>query len=178
MKQMNTDYNLNYECFASAINCTFPHYCSVYYDVERFFGSFGSFFNLTPIKGTFGLNPPYQKEIIETSIKKALEHLEESDKNNKELTFIITIPIWDKEGQEILNQQNKVDYGEFEIIKIIKDSLFFKGLRMISKENFTYIDHNFKLYKNKTIQNTYIILLSTDSYNIDKINNYNFNEII
>jgi hypothetical protein len=34
------DYNLNYECFASSINCTFKHYCSIYYDIERFFGSF------------------------------------------------------------------------------------------------------------------------------------------
>jgi hypothetical protein len=49
MKKMQADYNLNFECFASSINCTFPHYCSVYYDIERFFGSFGSFFNLITI---------------------------------------------------------------------------------------------------------------------------------
>jgi hypothetical protein len=37
---------------------------------------------------------------------------------------------------------------------------------MISKENFSYIDHNFKLLKNKTIQNTYVIILSSNN-NID-----------
>ena len=47
---------------------------------------------------------------------------------------------------------------------------------MISKENFTYIDHNFKLFKNKTIQNTYVIILSSDNtINIDCLLNYNFN---
>ena len=87
----------------------------------------------------------------------------------------MTIPIWDKEGQEILNQQNKIDYGDFNIIKDIKSSEYFINLRIISKEHFTYLDHNFKLYKNKTIQNTYIIMMSTDkTIDFTFINNYNF----
>jgi hypothetical protein len=167
MKKMHEDYNLNYECFASAINCTFNHYCSVYYDIEKYFGSFGSFFNLTPIKGTFGLNPPYQKEIIESCITKSLAHLEESQKAEKDLTFIITIPIWDNEGKKAMKEefnnelpQQNIDYGDFEIINVVKNSVYHKITRMISKENFTYIDHNYKLFKNKTIQNTYVIIIS------------------
>jgi hypothetical protein len=178
LDKMKIDYNISFECFASSINATMPNYCSIYHDIEKYFGSHGNFFDYDITEGSYSFNPPYQKDIMDSSLLRVLNFLQIANDNLKKLTFIITIPIWDKEGQEILNQQNKVDYGEFEIIKIIKDSLFFKGLRMISKENFTYIDHNFKLYKNKTIQNTYIILLSTDSYNIDKINNYNFNEII
>jgi len=182
MKQMKNDYNLNYECFASSINCTFPHYCSVYYDVERFFGSFGSFFNLIPIKGTFGLNPPYQKEIIENSITKALEHLEEANKNDKELTFIITIPIWDNEGKKAMKEefnnelpQQNIDYGDFEIINTMKQSKYFKILRMIPKEKFTYIDHNHLLIKNKTIQNTYVIIISTKKeFDTSFLLTYNF----
>ena len=182
MKKMNTDYNLNYECFASSINCTFNHYCSVYYDVERFFGSFGSFFNLIPIKGTFGLNPPYQKEIIENSITKALGHLSEADKNEKELTFIITIPIWDNEGKKTMKEeynnqlpQQNIDYGNFEIIDTIKKSQYHKITRMIPKEKFTYIDHNHILVKNKTIQNTYVIIISSKKeFNINYLLNYDF----
>ena len=46
---------------------------------------------------------------------------------------------------------------------------------MISKENFTYIDHNFKLSKNKTIQNTYVIILSTnEKLDTKKILEYDF----
>ena len=46
------------------------------------------------------------------------------------------------------------------IIKTIKKSKYFQGLRMISKNDFTYIDYNFHLFKNTTIQNTYLIVLS------------------
>jgi hypothetical protein len=165
MQQMNQNYNLNFECFASAINCTFKNFCSVYQDVEQYFGSVGSFYNLIPKKGTFGMNPPYQKDIIETALTKAIGFLTEAKENNNELTFIITIPIWDLDGKKNftndLPQQN-IDYGDFEIIKKVKDSEFHRITRMIAKENFTYIDHNFKLAKNKTIQNTYVIILSTN----------------
>ena len=47
---------------------------------------------------------------------------------------------------------------------------------MVAKENFTYIDHNFKLSKNKTIQNTYVIILSTNKkLDTKKILDYDFN---
>jgi hypothetical protein len=180
MNEMNKDYELNFECFASAINSTFDNYCSIYYDLEQYFGSVGSFYNLTLIEGTYGFNPPYQKQIIESGINKILQFLESDN-----LTFIITIPIWDTNGRAHMKQiynneieKQNIDYGEFEIINKIKESKYFKGLRMISKENFTYIDHNFELYKNKTIQNTYVIILSNKDINIDYLNKYNFEEII
>jgi hypothetical protein len=50
MKQMHNDYGLNFECFCFAINSTFNNFCSIYYDLEGFFGSVGSFFNLNPIR--------------------------------------------------------------------------------------------------------------------------------
>ena len=56
----------------------------------------------------------------------------------------------------------------------MKTSKFYIGLRMIPKEQFTYIDHNFELYKNKTIQNTYVIILSNHLLILDSLNNYDF----
>jgi len=170
------DYNLSFECFASSINCTLKNYCSIYYDLEQLFGSHGNFFNKNFIEGVYTFNPPYQKNIIDKGYLKIQYHLDQANKNNKELTFILTIPVWDKEGQKMINYSNKIDYGEFEVINKIKESNFFRGLRIISKEEFTYIDHNFKLLKNKTIQNTYIILLSSNETNFQKINSYNFYE--
>jgi len=173
--KMNKDYGLNFECFASAINSSLKNYCSIYYDLEKFFGSNGNFFNMNLIEGTYSFNPPYQKDIMDNGIIKLFTFLNNANIANKKLTFIMTIPIWDKEGQEILNQQNKIDYGDFDIIKDIKNSKYFIGLKIISKDCFTYLDHNFKLYKNKTIQNTYIIMLSTDKLiDFSFIDNYNF----
>ena len=171
MNRMNDDYNLNFECFASLINNTFNHYCSIYYDLERYFGSVGSFFNIKPIKGTFGFNPPYQKDVITKGINKIFIFLEETC---EELTFIITIPIWDSYGQILMNNKQNIDYGEFNIINKVKNSKYFKGYRMISKENFTYIDHNFGLYKNKTIQDTYVIIMSNHDLNLDMFQKYTF----
>jgi predicted aldo/keto reductase-like oxidoreductase len=72
-----------------------------------------------------------------------------------------------------LEKQN-IDYGDFEIINVIKQSKYFKGLKMISKNSFTYVDHNFILFKNKTIQNTYVIILSNDDISINLLLNYDF----
>jgi phosphorylated CTD-interacting factor 1 len=171
MGKMFSDYNLNFECFASAINNTFPRFCSIYWDLEKYFGSVGSFFNILPIKGTFGFNPPYQKDVITKGINKLFTFLEGTE---EELTFIITIPIWDIEGQILMNNKPNINYGDLDIIKEIKKSKYFRGLRMISKENFTYIDHNFGLYKNKTIQDTYIIILSNVDINMNILESYTF----
>ena len=183
LERMNKDFGLSFECFASAINSTSNNYCSIYYDVEKYFGSCGSFFNLIPNSGTFGFNPPYQKEVMDNGITRILFYLDEANNNNKELTFIITIPIWDKLGKKIMkysypekNRIPKIEYDDFTSINKIFNSKYFKAKLMVSKDKFTYLDHNFHLYKNVTIQHTYILVLSTRKFNFQEIlNTYQFN---
>jgi hypothetical protein len=178
LDKMKNDINLNFECFASAINSNTEHYCSLYYDVEKYFGSIGNFFNIDILEGIVSFNPPYQSNVIEYGINKILSILENT--NNK-ISFLITIPIWDTYGKNIMEEQqsknnnDNIDYGDFDIMSKIFNSKFYYGKLMISKNDFTYIDHNFYLFKNKTIQNTYIIILSNYNNNyIDIIKNYNF----
>ena len=59
-----------------------------------------------------------------------INHME----NTKEkLAFIITIPIWDNEGKQIMfnnnmeNNNNIIKYNDFEIMNVIKTSLYFKA---------------------------------------------------
>ena len=177
--KMIKDFNLSVECFASAINTSLSHFCSIYYDVEQYFGSIGNFFNIEPIRGVYSFNPPYQYDVISNGIIKIISHME---KTKEKLAFIITIPIWDNEGKQFMldnnmeNNNNIIKYDDFEIMNIIRKSPYFRGLRMISKDDFTYMDHNFYLFKNKTIQNTYVIVMSNYENNyMDKINMYNFN---
>ena len=180
--KMNQDFGLNFECFASSINSTFNDYCSIYYDVEKYFGSKGNFFKLLPMKGTFGFNPPYQKNVMNMGINRLISFLEEADTNNNELTFIITIPIWDKIGRKMMkfnypekSKTPNIEYEDFEGIDEIFKSKYFKAKLMIPKNKFTYLDHNFHLFKNVTIQHTYILILSNKNYNFQaKINNYIF----
>ena len=51
--------------------------------------------------------------------------------NNTKLTFILTIPIWDLEGKKIMKElynndieKQNIDYGDFEIINIVKSSIY------------------------------------------------------
>jgi hypothetical protein len=173
---MVKDYNTNFECFASSINFTLNKYCSVYHDLEQYFGSQGNFFNTEISEGSYTFNPPYQKKIIDDGIYKILNSLKKAKEQSKNLSFFLTIPVWDKDGQKELSCENKIDYGDFEIINIVKNSEFLKKIRIINKEQFTYIDHNFQLYKNKTIQHTYFIVLSNTNQDFNKIDSYNFYE--
>ena len=111
-------------------------------------------------------------------INKLFNFLKES---TEELTFIITIPIWDTEGRNIMKElydneleKQNIEYGDFPIISEIRKSKYYKEMLMIPKEKFTYVDHNFDLYKNKTIQNTYVIVLSNTDQKFDFIKTYDF----
>lgn len=184
LNQMKVDFSLNFECFASSINSTFDNYCSVYYDLEKYFGSKGNFFNLKPLKGTFSFNPPYQKNIMDSGILNLIKFLDNATLRKNDLTFIITIPIWDKTGKKIMKfsfpeKKNTpdIEYSEFGSIDDILNSKYFRVKLMIPKDKFTYLDHNFHLYKNVTIQHTYILVLSnTDIDFKSKLNNYIFTE--
>lgn len=174
LNQFKKDFNLDFECFGSAINSTFGQFNSLYYDIEKFFGSYGNFFNFIPLKGTYSFNPPYQLDIINSSISRLMIFLNKAEMSKEDLTFIITIPIWDEEGKQKLNNNN-IKYNEFTAMKKIRSSKYLKAIRMLSKEDFTYIDHNFYLFKNTTIQNTYVIILSTnDKAKFNKIKKYDF----
>ena len=177
LEKIKKDFNVDMECFASAINSETDIFCSIYYDIEKYFGSIGNFFNIEIKKGIYTVNPPYQKEIITNSVNKIFDFLSKYN----DLAFIITIPIWDKEGKKIMKENNMennndtIKYKDFSIMNKIKKSKYLSGIRMISKNDFTYLDHNFYLHKNKTIQNTYIIILANFENNfIEKINKYDF----
>jgi len=174
---MKTDYNLNFECFASSINAVSDYYCSIYPDLEKHFGSSGNFFNYEFKNGVYEVNPPYEKNVIDKTIQKLFKHL---DKATEQLVFFITLPIWDKEGREMIKLQSnnylepKLEYKDFTIINEIKNSKYFKTVRLVAKEDFTYLDHNFDLYKNKTIQDTYVFVISNNDIDLTNFMKYNF----
>jgi hypothetical protein len=57
--KLNLKYNLCAELFGSAINTSYK-YCSMNYDVEKYFGSLGNFFKYEDYDGHFyTANPPF-----------------------------------------------------------------------------------------------------------------------
>lgn len=175
MEKLKINLKLNIESFASGINHYFNNYCSLFYDLEKYFGSLGSFFNIEPVEGLFGFNPPYENYIMEQGTAKILYYMEKSEIEKKPLGFLITIPIWDKEGKTVMEKIYKskpgknmvIDYGEFKTITLINQSRFLKFKKLIPKNDFSYLDYFNMIYKDKTIQNTYIIFMANKFLDVD-----------
>jgi hypothetical protein len=64
-EMMRKEVGADFECFASMFNHYYSGYCSMFYDIEQFFGSSGSFFGLTMNKGCFHVNPPYDENLLD-----------------------------------------------------------------------------------------------------------------
>ena len=172
--KLNKKYNFNFELFASSLNFNSDFYCSIFSDVEKYFGSYGSFYNLELIEGYYTFNPPFENRLMEKALNNILRDLDIAKINKKELVILMTIPIWDLET--IKNIDNKVpiiNYEEYKIIKLIKDSQYMVGVTPYSRKKFTYVDKLNNNYKNKTLSNTYLAILGVninDNNILDKVN--------
>ena len=79
----------------------------------------------------YGSRFPYKPAVIRLS----LEELDEMG---------LSCDSCDSSGKyQIVIHWYKVEYNDFDTINIIRTSKYFKGLKMISKDKFTYFDHNF-----------------------------------
>lgn len=83
-------FGVQYECFASVFNCYYPYYCSMFYDLERYFGSSGSFMALHIKQGMYMANPPYSEYLLYCMYEKVKLAL----KSSEPVFFIMSIPKW------------------------------------------------------------------------------------
>jgi hypothetical protein len=161
IKNLFKDYcGVDFELFGSGINVLSSNYCSLFYDIEKFFGSKGNFFNLEIQSGIYWCNPPYDNTIMTNTSHKLIEIM--NSKNN--IAFIMTIPIWDSATQKtkltnIIRNFNKdtcvdehKDYQAYSLLKpYIKDEI------LIPKHRIPYF--NYKHYKPIYARDTYMLIL-------------------
>ena len=81
---------IDFECFASSLNHYYKYYCSMFYDIEKYFMSIGYFQNVEYIKGFYLANPPYDIELLHNMVNKFTTSL----KNKEKLYFIFGLPTW------------------------------------------------------------------------------------
>lgn len=93
IKNLFMDCGINFEGFASSLNHHYKYYCSMFYDIEKYFGSLGPFQNITYTRGIYILNPPYEKKLLIAMIDKIITSL---SKSSKHLCFVFGTPTWDK----------------------------------------------------------------------------------
>lgn len=102
---INSDLGCNTELFASPLNVYFKRFYSLF-DIDRRFGSRGSFFEAPDSdfeEGCFQLNPPFIDILFTEISKRILRYLKIADKDDKKLTFIYIMPDWvDLEGYDLL----------------------------------------------------------------------------
>ena len=82
------------ECFASPLNSRYRTFCSAYSDTDLLFGSYGSFFNFYPKRGSYEANPPFVGHVMNQMVSHMLELLEKATADGEPLQFIIIIPCW------------------------------------------------------------------------------------
>ena len=168
IKNMFAVHGVNFELFGSSINTFSDNYCSLFYDLEVFFGSHGNFFDFKPLKGVYWCNPPYDYSIMSNVGKYFNTLLRE----NKDVIFLITIPIWDELTQKFVEKQNNsiLDYNnsieqekfkDFELYYLIKP--FIKKELIIPKHRIPYFNHRRDMFIYAV--NTYLLLIYNDDIN-------------
>jgi len=97
-------FDCRMECFASPLNCRYPHYCSAFEDTDGCFGSLGSFFAFFPQEGMYEANPPFLPCVIE----RMAQHMEELlHASERPLGFVIVIPAWKDEEEAEGGEEGK-----------------------------------------------------------------------
>jgi hypothetical protein len=140
------------ELFGSPLNTHNP-YCSPF-DIEKKFGSLGSFWDYKFHKSTLYLcNPPYDESIMSKMATKLDKELDDTDKH---VIVVITMPVWDSTSQKELGIK---DYGmPFEAFDILINSKHFKDRALLDKFKYKYYDYYGDKYVPATF--THLIVMS------------------
>lgn len=112
---LRKDYDVTLEGFGSPINHFLDKFGSIFYDIDKHFGSVGSFFATEYITENATVNPPYQEEIIENSFDKIQRSLEK----NPNLVIFWTVPVWEDAAGLM-----KANESEFLIKRYLLDTNF------------------------------------------------------
>ena len=135
-KLLKEKCNINFELFASALNCYYDKFCSLFPDIEQYFGSVGNFNNIKLIEGDYVSNPPFDNIIMENMCTKLISFIKSANKQDKHLSIFITIPYW----------KDTLEYGEYKSKKILEKSTFITFSLILPKEKTKFYDHYLNRY--------------------------------
>jgi hypothetical protein len=91
------------EVFASPLNCRYTTFCSAFRDVDKDFGSLGSFFEFSPRDGSFEVNPPFETALVSRVAARLERNLRAAEKRSDALSFVVIVPYWpNREAWEAL----------------------------------------------------------------------------
>ena len=171
-KFLKTYFNIKIELFGSPLNTSNNNFGSYFYDIDKYFGSLGDFFNININRGYYEINPPFDKCLINNMFDKILNELLLAENNKEPLLFCLIIP----HSYFIINKNKYNLYLKSSMYK-----MFFKYDILLNKEQFPYIRYNKTFTKTivSPIVDTHILLLHNTYISIYVQNNVNiFEELL
>jgi hypothetical protein len=161
---LHNNFGVNFETFASSFGASTNYICSLFYDIEKYFGSYGNFFDLDPQKGFYQCSPPLDFLITTMAMEKILAIL---NKNNNEhsLGFICFIPCWDYETMKKENKNAKIDmYGDFPIYyELVKSKHLIYNHDVVNK-NISYYQYQGKGEMLGVFHSPHVIILGNNKF--------------
>jgi hypothetical protein len=157
-KDLKKSFGVNFELFASGLNCSYDNFCSLYPDVEQYLGSRGSFNNYEfNDDNTFYVsNPPFDEEIVTNMALRLFDVLE----RNKALSIFITIPD---------------EWTNFYGLDLLKKSKYLTYFKHIPKNKAKYFNYS----TNKIIYPCSVAFILLQNKNgVKEINKKKLNNII
>ena len=158
------------ELFGSVMNKSFKNYCGLFYDLEKYFGNIGNFFDIKIKSGAYVCNPPYEIDIITNAYEKLLQSI---DKSKQNITIYNVLPVWNKKyGYNILQKCEYKKIKNYDINNYYKEIFSSKYLvyhRVYCKKNFPFYHYLENRYINAT--HCHFFVLSNDkSFKKNKLN--------
>lgn len=145
------------ELFGSPINTVLSEYCSAFSDIERFFGSMGSFFDFEFSSGVYFMNPPYDESLILDATKRVFEAMD----SGIEFTVIAVLPVWDVESQERHRGRIHVE-KQFEAFELINNSEYMQSHYVMNYRDFYF--YNYYTDSFTPVADTHLIVISNTDY--------------
>jgi len=159
------------ELFGSPFNTNNP-FCSPF-EIEKKFGSLGSFFNYELVGGVYQANPPFDDQFMDKMADRLLDQLAKERKDADDVFMFVVIPVWDPETQKEYGFKN---YGlKFSCFDKLKLSPYLVGRRVLLKDEYPYYDYGNSKYIGVT--NSHVLLLTNakdkdDAKCKDMLNDY------
>lgn len=125
------------ELFASPLNVCLNTYCSLFPDIDKFFGSKGSFFdpNFTIKEGSYEANPPFEEIIMKRVVFRIEQWLDASGEGRSQmdaqspLSFCLLVPYWPAGPSQYLSALLHSKYARFFTVLPEKQHYFLSGFQ-------------------------------------------------
>eukprot|EP00457_Paulinella_chromatophora_P004754 gb/GEZN01004767.1/.p1 GENE.gb/GEZN01004767.1/~~gb/GEZN01004767.1/.p1 ORF type:complete len:583 (-),score=85.67 gb/GEZN01004767.1/:124-1872(-) len=133
---LQKEFEVNFECFASPLNCRYRFFSSAFPDTDSPFGSLGSFFALQPIEGSFQINPPFVGFLVSRLCLHLEALMRRAEAKQKALTFVLVVGANSASRRHVAwTQLQASSFKRAETLIKLHEHGYFEGEQHISKES-------------------------------------------